>query len=159
MLANLYPDIVELGGLSNAAREAIAERGLLVSVGSDSGSAWTARVEADRGICYLNVGARERVFFFEIHRRNYRIVWASGASPDFDVVISVVCQWLHGRRAFEIAEEFSFVRVGPLADIDGDLNLTAAQWASLLEDESNLNERPMLESAFGDRRARASIRL
>ncbi|MFI2277982.1 hypothetical protein ACH45F_37035, partial [Catenuloplanes sp. NPDC020197] len=118
ILKNLYSDIVELGGLSNAASEAIAERGLLVSVESDSGSGWTARVEADRGVCYLNVGAGEGVFFFEIHRRNYRILWASGASPDFNVVISVICQWLHGRRAFEVAEEFPFVRIGPLADIE-----------------------------------------
>ncbi|WP_412737382.1 DUF6193 family natural product biosynthesis protein [Krasilnikovia sp. MM14-A1259] len=79
----------------------------------------------------------------------------SGASPDLDAVVGVVVAWLQGESASDVSTKFPFVKAGELADINDDEGLINAQWQSLLVDEYALDERALVEAAYGNEHARS----
>ncbi|GIF61971.1 hypothetical protein Ais01nite_00060 [Asanoa ishikariensis] len=90
----------------------------------------------------------------EMHRSDYPIVWASGASPDIEAVVAVIVAWLQGASASEVSARFNFVSAEELADIVGDEELVEAQWRSLLADDIYDAERPFLDAVYEHERAR-----
>ena len=116
-ITDLYPDLVEQGGLANALRAAFSEIGSTLPVSElDKSMRFIvyARVELGPRFSQIYIGAPTRMFTFDFWNRG--VCLAQGATPEILQVARSIDKWIaSGCRTGELAGAFNFVRVKPAA--------------------------------------------
>jgi len=155
--SDLYPDLIERGGLVSAlvslAREDDLDVGSPYSEhASGPGHYKSAVVESARGRMSMLLGKRERMFSLDI--RGHGFTWADGMTDDLRQLVAAVAAWHRGIPVDEFAGTFPFMRLGRLARGYESGDPTAAQWEWLRTTEVYEAERPLVEAAHADGRLR-----
>ncbi|MFF3563234.1 DUF6193 family natural product biosynthesis protein [Streptomyces sp. NPDC002574] len=156
--ARLYPDLVEMGGLSSAMRALATENdvdlGTLCSeYGSGPGLFNSAVADSHRGRISVLLGRRERMFSLNIQGRGF--TWADGMTSDLHDLVSAVGAWQRGVPVDDFTEMFPFMAAGRLARAYESGDPVAAQWEWLRTAEVYAGERPLVDALYGDSHLRA----
>jgi hypothetical protein len=116
-ITELYPDLVEQGGLANALRAALREIGSPLSVSElDKSVRFVvyARVESGPRFSQVYVGAQTRMFSFDFWNRG--VYLAHGATPIILKMARSIDKWIASCcTTSELARAFPFVQVQPAA--------------------------------------------
>jgi hypothetical protein len=116
-ITDLYPDLVEQGGLANGLRAALREIGSDLPVSElDKSVRFVvyARVESGSRFSQIYVGAQTRIFTFDFWNRGACL--AHAATPEILQVAQSIDKWIAARcTTAELASAFHFVRVEPRA--------------------------------------------
>ncbi len=114
-IPELYPDLIEQGGLANAVQAALRKIGSSLSV-SDKSVPFVvyARVESGHRSSQIYIGANTRMFSFDFWSRG--VCLAHGATPNILELASSIDKWITSDcSTAELASAFRFVRVQPTA--------------------------------------------
>ena len=116
-IPELYPDLIEQGGLANAVQAALRRIGSSLSVSElDKSIPFIvyARVESGHRFSQIYIGAKTRSFSFDFWNRGVSL--AHGATPEILDMASSIDKWIvSGCSTGELASSFRFVQVQPTA--------------------------------------------
>jgi len=116
-IRELYPELIEQGGLANAVQAALRTIGSSLTVSElDKSIPFIvyARVEWGYRFSQIYVGAKTRMFSFDFWNRGVSL--AHGATPDILDMARSIDKWIvSGCSTGELASAFSFVQVQPTA--------------------------------------------
>ncbi|MBM7170191.1 hypothetical protein JQK87_17640 [Streptomyces sp. G44] len=109
MREQLYPDLMELGGLQQALTHAARQKGKQVGAveGATSPSLEdpnSAKLLSRRGSVMIYLGAEERRFY--ISTANVQHSWMEGVTDDFADVVDVVLAWQSGVTLRDLHSRF-----------------------------------------------------
>ncbi len=154
--ADLYPDVVEKGGIAPALRAAAGRVG--VDLGEISTPPWpnpftTAYLSSGRGGIGVVAEPSERRFDigFSTHGHN----WANGSTADMAEVVGAVHAWREGATLRELAARFPFMTYDRMAQAYEDGNPVEVMWDLRLHDPELDAIRPLLRAAHAEPRLRA----
>src|SRR5262245_23919259 len=110
-IPDLYPDLIEQGGLANALQAALREIGSSLSVSElDKSVLVCARVESGGRFSQIYIGAKIRMFSFDFWNRG--VCLAHGATPEIVELARSIDNWIvPGCSTGELASAFRFVQV------------------------------------------------
>ena len=116
-ITDLYPDLVEQGGLANALRAALREIGSGLPVSElDVRFVVYARIESGTRFSQIYIGAQERLFSFDFWNRG--VCLANGTTPEILAAARSIDKWITSScTTGELARAFSFVQLNPGADV------------------------------------------
>lgn len=116
-IPELYPDLIEQGGLANALQAALRKIGSSLSVSElDKSIRFIvyAHVESGERFSQIYIGSRTRMFSFDFWNRG--VCLADGATPEILEVAGSIDKWIaSGCSTGELASAFRFVHVKPTA--------------------------------------------
>jgi hypothetical protein len=116
-IPELYPDLIEQGGLANALQAALRKIGSSLSVSElDKSVRFVvyARVESGCRFSQIYIGAKTRMFSFDFWNRG--VYLAHGATPEIVEMARSIDEWIaSGCSTVELASTFRFVQVQPTA--------------------------------------------
>src|SRR5262245_14438243 len=116
-IPELYPDLIEQGGLANALQAAMRQVGSSLSVSElDLPVPFivSARVGSGERFSRIYIGARTRMFSFDFWNRG--VCLAHGATPELKDMARAIDKWIaSGCSTGELASVFRFVQVEPTA--------------------------------------------
>jgi Family of unknown function (DUF6193) len=116
-IPELYPDLVEQGGLADALQAALNKIGSSLSVSElDKSVPFVvhARIESGYRFSQIYIGAKTRMFSFDFWDRG--VYLAHGATPEILEMTRSIDKWIaSGSSTTELATAFRFVRVEPNA--------------------------------------------
>ncbi|TLS45932.1 hypothetical protein FE633_12310 [Streptomyces montanus] len=155
--SSLYPDLVELGGLTAALTHVARESGIdLGSVGSASsnrmGHLVTARVESDRGPVLIHVGSQVR--WFSMSMNGDVRPWAEGGTDDLHAAVKAIDAWRNDATLSELKSRFPFMDYDELAQAMESGDHVATQWRLILRDEDRPVLRELLLEVYAHTRLR-----
>lgn len=158
MTEDLYPDLVELGGLQRALTQASQQSG--VDLGAIEGATSapfedpnSAKLTSGRGTIMIYLGAEERRFYISI--ADVQHAWTEGVTDDLAAVVEVADLWRNGVTLRELNSRFPFMEYGELAQAYEDGDPVAIQWGTLLHDDEYAEYRPLTREVHADERLRA----
>ena len=152
---DLYPDLIEQGGLGPAVLN--AARGAGVDIDEIT---WpdnffrliSASVDTPRGRISMHTVADQRLFGVEIDVDGKERAW--GSAPDLEQAARVAAAWRDGITVRELIAAYPFMRTHRFALAREDGNLLDVLWAFHLEDPGYEEMRPVLQAAHDDPRLR-----
>ncbi|MFF1922003.1 DUF6193 family natural product biosynthesis protein [Streptomyces sp. NPDC058221] len=156
--SELYPDLVEFGGLAPAIRS-IAERdGIGVGcISPQSGRGYsrfgTAEATSDRGGITVLLTAEVRSF--SIIFEGKVMPWAYGSTDNILAAAQSIGLWRSGVSLKQLHDQFSFVVYTELAQALECGDPVATQWEILLNDEMYVECASMLRKIHGNSQLRA----
>ncbi|MFE6161941.1 DUF6193 family natural product biosynthesis protein [Streptomyces sp. NPDC056486] len=158
MTEDLYPDLVELGGLQGALTRTSQQNGVDLGVidGATSASSEdpnSAKLMSDRGTIMIYLGAEERRFYISIAEVQHS--WAEGVTDDLLAVVGVANSWRTGATLRELNSRFPFMEYSELAQAYEDGDPVAIQWGTLLHDDAFADYRSLTQEVYADERLRA----
>ncbi|WP_310723978.1 DUF6193 family natural product biosynthesis protein [Streptomyces sp. N2A] len=147
MDSNLYPDLMEAGGLAAAMVRAAREHGI------DLGSVWpgstsqrahyvSAVAESDRGPILVGLGAEKRWFSISIEGDLHP--WASGGTDSLVSVVRVLDSWRSGATLQELNALFPFMCYGELEEARERGDVVATQWRHILAEGNQFFDQSLL---------------
>ncbi|MET9534190.1 hypothetical protein ABZY02_27110 [Streptomyces sp. NPDC006649] len=144
---DLYPDLIQLGGLAAAMSHVAEENGIElppVRPQSVSGRAQfsTARVESADGVILILLGLDER--WFSISLEGEINPWAAGGTGDLRAAVEVVDAWHRGASLDELGKRFPFMHCSELTHAYESGDPVVTQWDRLLSDGDFSSARPLL---------------
>jgi hypothetical protein len=153
--ADLYPDVLAMGGLVDSIVSVARRRGADVSgvAGQESsaaGQCLAAELESSRGTLHVSLGKESRTFFLGIYER--RFVWAEGATEELEALVDAIAAWRGGMQVDDFAGRFPFMTPGRLARDRESGDVTSAQWDWLCTAEVYADERSMVVAFKADGR-------
>lgn len=153
--ADLYPDVVEMGGLAPALRTAAGRAG--VDLGDISAPPWpdpftTVYLSSSRGSIGVVAEPSERRFDVGFSARGHN--WAQGSTADLAEVVGAVHAWREGAKLRELAARFPFMRYDRMAQAYEDGKPVEVRWDDLLSDPELDAIRPLLRAAHAHPRLR-----
>jgi hypothetical protein len=117
VIPELYPDLIEQGGLVSALQSAMRKIGSSLSVsglGESVAFVVYARVELGHRFSQIYIGAETRMFSFDFWNRG--VCLAHGATPEFLEMARCVDKWVaSGCSTDELATAYRFVQVNTSA--------------------------------------------
>jgi hypothetical protein len=111
-ISDLYPDLIEQGGLAPALQTAMCKIGssLTVSEHDKSIPLFYARVELGGRFSQIYIGAKTRMFSFDFW--NCGVSLAHGATPEIQDMARAIDKWIaSGYSTSELVSVFRFVHV------------------------------------------------
>jgi hypothetical protein len=144
----LYPEIIQHGGLALALAEAAHHAGLdlgAITVPAGANGYANVLVPAGRGFVGVFLGAQERVF--TVHITVESRPWATGGTTDLTEAVRVADFWRSGTTLRELHERFPFMTYTRLAEGYEAGNAVEVQWQELLEWDALELVRPLLVAA------------
>jgi hypothetical protein len=116
-IPELYPDLIEQGGLANALQAALRKIDSSLAVSElDQSVPFVvyARVESGHRFSQIYIGAKTRMFSFDFWNRG--VCLAHGATPEILGMARSIDKWIaSGCSTCELASAFRFVQVEPTA--------------------------------------------
>lgn len=152
----LYPDLVEQRGLSQAMTALANEGGFdlgEISTPAGAGSYTSVEIESTRGVVRVLLGVDSRWFSITIADPNH--TWAYGGSPDLVDVVRVADSWRKGIGVQDLRERFPFLDLDDLALAYESGDPIAMQWTRLLRDRELSKIHSLLVAAYSNGRLRA----
>jgi hypothetical protein len=152
--AELYPDLVESGGLALAMRAAAGRQSIdlgPIHTQSGDGLFTTAELESTRGPVTISLGSEERFFSVTM---SHEFQWAEGSTTDLDQVVAVIAGWQGGMGLRELSRRFPFVHPETLALAYEDGRHLEVQWAFVLGAPNLEIAMPVLRAAHANPRLR-----
>jgi hypothetical protein len=149
----LYPDVIEYGGLGPALRDAAQRAGVdlePVTVPAGADGYVNVLLPTGRGFVGVFLGAQERVF--TVHITVDSRPWATGGTGDLTEAARVVGFWRSGTTLRDLRERFPFMTYSRLAEGYEAGNPVEAQWQDLLDRDDLDLIRPLLVAAFANDR-------
>ena len=139
-IPDLYPDLIEQGGLANALQAALRKNGSSLSVSElDKSIRFVvyARVESRHRFSQIYIGATTRMFSFDFWNRG--VCLAQGATPEILEMARSIDKWIDsGCSTGELASAFPFVQVQSTAAAFERGEEVEMRWRDYL---ASLNER------------------
>ncbi|MEY9887711.1 hypothetical protein ABIA31_001340 [Catenulispora sp. MAP5-51] len=153
--ADLYPDLIEAGGLAAALRQvAHAEHLDLgeIKVQNEWGrSAFTtARLTADRGAMAVLLGGDSHRFSISAGQPFRDPGWVSGSTPDLAEAVRMLAAWRTGVKLRELTARFPFLEYPPISQGYEDGTPVPAQWKIVLTDQEAETYRDLLTALHAD---------
>ncbi|MEW9519253.1 DUF6193 family natural product biosynthesis protein [Streptomyces tubercidicus] len=155
--ADLYPDLVKLGGLASALIHASQENGIelgRVRPGSGSKEAEfvSAASDSDRGSALINLGVDRR--WFSISIENDVHSWASGGTDDIVSTVKMLDAWRRGVTLQELNTLFPYMHFDEMAQAYETGDPVATQWNQLLTDGDPFFSQALLQKIHSNDRLR-----
>jgi hypothetical protein len=131
-IPELYPDLIEQGGLARALQAAMRKAGSVLSVEEfDMLAPVFARVESGARLSQVHIGANARMFVFDFWNRG--VCLAHGITPDIDETARAIDTWAASECSTgELASAFRFVEVSPAAAVYERGEEVEMQWQQYL---------------------------
>jgi hypothetical protein len=116
-IPELYPDLIERGGLAKALQAAMRNVGSVLSVEEfDMPAPVFARVESGERLSQIYIAAKARMFVFDFWNRG--VCLAHGITPDIDDTARAIDKWGASQCSTgELASAFRFVEVSSAAAV------------------------------------------
>lgn len=153
--AELYPDLIEAGGLAAALRQ-IADAEHLdlgdIKVQNEWGrSAFTtARLTADRGAMAVLLGGDSRRFSISAGQAFKDPGWVTGSTPDLSETARMLAAWRTGVKLRELTVRFPFLEYPPISQGYENGAPVPAQWKIVLADQETETHRDLLTALHED---------
>lgn len=116
-IPELYPELIQQGGLANALQAALRMIGSSLSVSETDKSVPSvvyAHVESGYRFSQIYIGAKTRMFSFDFWNRG--VCLAHGATPEILDMARSIDKWIaSGCSTCELASAFPFIQVQPTA--------------------------------------------
>ena len=133
-IPELYPDLIEQGGLANALQAALRKIGSLLPVSEFDESLpflVYARVESGYRFSQIYIGSHIRMFSFDFWNRG--VCLAHGATPEILEMAKSIDKWIaSGCSTGELMSMFSFVKVDQSASAYERGEEVEMQWQDCL---------------------------
>jgi hypothetical protein len=124
--AELYPDLVEQGGLGPALQRALASAGSALHVSEDC-------IEAGRRACHVYVADQERLFLCNF--RDHGLLLARARTAHLAEVVALIHAWLEeGVSTTELRRRFPFTETEPVAEPFEEGSHVEWKWEQLEQD-------------------------
>ena len=159
---NLYPDVVEAGGLSIALGQALADLGSPLGVTTSEFFITYARVAGGSRFSQMYLAARERLFIFDFWSEG--VLYGNGSCGSLSDAAQAIHCWIDEEPDIaEMLKRFSLFRPEEKAKAHEAGRAVEYQWESLLQlwaehergmSDASLSPRPLIEAA----RARPELR-
>ncbi|MGW3289252.1 hypothetical protein ACWDR3_31900 [Streptomyces sp. NPDC001002] len=147
---DLYPDVVALGGLGAAMKEAAGLSGR--GIGTVYDVSGVVRIETARGVVSVEPAAGERRFLVSVHIPGF--TWAIGSTGDLGLLVEAVAAWRDGMPFDEFAARFEFMELDEFTGAIEGGEPAAAQWADLLSAEFHQAQWNLLRRIHADEELR-----
>lgn len=131
-IPELYPDLIEQGGLAKALQAAMRKVSSALSVEEfDLPAPVFARVEAGERFSQVYIAAKLRIFVFDFWNRG--VCLAHGITPEIQDTAKAIDKWVASRCSTgELARAFRFVEVSPAAAVYERGEEVDMQWRQYL---------------------------
>ncbi|MBV1855913.1 DUF6193 family natural product biosynthesis protein [Catellatospora tritici] len=152
--AELYPEVVDAGGLLRALVELAERNGVDLDGAHESPplSLGMVTVPSDRGGIHVGVIRSARGFTIAMSGPNW--TWARGTTADLPDVVEVAGAWRGGMLLRELTAAYPFLAYDALGLGYEDGDPVSAMWGILLAAEHLERQRPLLRAAFAHPRLR-----
>lgn len=156
--SELYPDLVELGGLVKAlthvSRQSGIDLGVVESASSNPrGHLFNAKVTSGRGLIGISLAAHKRSFAINISDAQHQ--WAVGDTSSLLTAVEVAESWQNGITLRELKSRFPFMEYNELAQAYEDGDPVATQWGTLLHDEVFAAHRSLTREIYANEQLRS----
>ncbi len=156
-IPELYPDLIEQGGLAHALQAALRKIGSSLSVSGPEKSAGFivyARVESGCRFSQIYIDTETRMFSFDLWNRG--VCLANGATPDIVEVARSIDKWIaSGCSTGELTSAFRFVQVHPSAATYERGEEVEMRWQAYL---ASADERPEMKAFISAAAAEPKLR-
>jgi len=151
--ADLYPDIIDFGGLVFAVQEVARVAGLdLGVVGSRPGEwqVYSADMTSPRGPVSVVLGLEKRLFSITLGSGTGNYTWATGGTDDLTAVARMIDAWRRGITLCELSGQFPFMTYSRISQAYEDGNQVSVQWDILLSAREDYIDEGLLLAAASE---------